>query len=1285
MATKAEGCAVAQDIDATEFDRIERAAKARSGGSKPLNKHYIEVVEGLLNAAKAQLSALQTTAPVRPPAQPVVTAGEGAGVPRPTQGVAPVARPQEPTQTSAPRSKGTSPSAKTIPGAYSGPATRVDDTDAFLADNEGVRAGVERLQAVGLGYAFEQVDAIYIAEDSAGFDADGSIYFDPDTNELQLWFSRATLDRPSLAKFTLIHEMGHVVDGAFGSAQGLDKFSSDARLGVSNLLMPTGSVARALDAEVAADTNIGEIMRYPLETVQSQRNTSEEIFAQLLALALVNNDVAAQLPPVAQQFISEVIRDAKQNGEGYVRQARLKAARETRAGGSKTRYGKTAPERGAAAQGAVSGRGGSPATGRVTPAGALAPTVHQDPPYMSQAPSQAREMAKGALLAVRDWTFTRGAFTRDLLSRAATMLPAANTYYQKMQAARVESTRLSLEVGSILEATNGLSVAEKGTGPRSVNALIRTMTYENKWAFKPDWVPTAKVDPVLAAWFNNELSSKAQDVVTRVFKHGNESLKAAQQAAKDSIESEVNPLIEKARAAGDTKTVDELEKAKVEADGKFRRLVELRGQTPYAPLRRFGNWAVVAKSKRYQDAEARNDTKELDELSRDGKHYHVEFVSNRMVARAREETLRQRMGDVAVSHFERTDDALLYGGESMFKAFSRFRNLAREKMDEGDTKVVETLDKALASMYISLVAETSARTAEFARRSVAGADMDMMQSFAEQGRAMAYFTGSLRTSGDAMDALRDMKQQVKNPVGGDRATASTLYNEVLRRHAMGLDYEPNAILDKALAVNSYWSLITSPSYLLMNLTQPWIATLPVLAGRFGAGRAASEMTKAYKNIITIATRLVDDPSAVSELPVDVRDVVQELLNRGSIDISLGVELGAFTSGGATRVGVWGEKAIRFPRTLVERGEMVNRVATAVAAYRLARNTPGAMMTHDAAVNYADKVIYETHGDYSAFNSPRLMRNAVGRFATQFRKFQLIQITMYARLISDASAKMSTPERLAARKALAYSLSTLMVLGGITALPGFTAISFLLGAFGDDDEPDNPEATLRRFFGGGPEADLLVRGVPNLAGLNIGSRIGAAGMLSILPYTDLEASRAGYQDILLGLAGPFVGGTLPKALDGWGMIAQGDYWKGLEMTLPRGFADVLRGVRFSTEGVSKRNGDVVLNAEEVNFFEGFMQAAGLPTKVVTDNQLLRNSQFNADAFYKSRTGSLKREYVEAYRAGDGRALARVRDEWKATQEARKRLGYPVQPLSELRKAPQAQRKREAKPMNTTLLE
>jgi hypothetical protein len=117
-------------------------------------------------------------------------------------------------------------------------------------------------------------------------------------------------------------------------------------------------------------------------------------------------------------------------------------------------------------------------------------------------------------------------------------------------------------------------------------------------------------------------------------------------------------------------------------------------------------------------------------------------------------------------------------------------------------------------------------------------------------------------------------------------------------------------------------------------------------------------------------------------------------------------------------------------------------------------------------------------------------------------------------------------------------------------------------------------------------------------------------------------------------------------------------------------------RLATEGITRRNGDLAMSPDEISFLEGFMQGVGLPTNQITDRNALVGAQFKADEFYKSRTTQLKRAYTEAYRSNDTAAMREVREDWQRTQDARRSLGYKAQPLGDLLKAPQEQRKREA---------
>lgn len=250
------------------------------------------------------------------------------------------------------------------------------------------------------------------------------------------------------------------------------------------------------------------------------------------------------------------------------------------------------------------------------------------------------------------------------------------------------------------------------------------------------------------------------------------------------------------------------------------------------------------------------------------------------------------------------------------------------------------------------------------------------------------------------------------------------------------------------------------------------------------------------------------------------------------------------------------------------------------------------------------------------------------------------------------------------------------MGGIMGLPGFTAIAFLYGLlFGDDDEPDNPELALRKAIGDDTIADLLVKGVPAALGVDLSGKLGMGNMLSVLPYTDVKFTRKDLPAAGFALlTGPF-GGLALKGADAVDYIGRGDYYKGMEQLVPTGLSNAMKGYRYGTEGITSKNGDVTMSADDISALDGFMVALGLPTKTITDRQFLQNAKFKYDEFYNEKTSELKREYVRAYSEGDAEARREVIEEWNKMQKSRAENGYTRQPLSTLLKAPQEKRKRE----------
>jgi hypothetical protein len=407
-----------------------------------------------------------------------------------------------------------------------------------------------------------------------------------------------------------------------------------------------------------------------------------------------------------------------------------------------------------------------------------------------------------------------------------------------------------------------------------------------------------------------------------------------------------------------------------------------------------------------------------------------------------------------------------------------------------------------------------------------------------------------------------------------------------------------------------------------------------------------------------------------------QDMILKLVDRGRIDIGMDTELGQVKLEGDSAAGRTFNRTDRLLRSASQKVEAVNRVSTALAAYRLERK---AGRSHEAALEYADEVIGQTHGDYTRINAPRAFNSPMGKVALQFRKFQLIQLTLLTKLVYNSFKGATAVEKATARRILTYTLAHTGVLAGVVGMPGFAAAAFianrLVDLFGDDDEPYNLENEMRKLLGGGEIAQVLMRGAPNLAGSDLSGKLGMGNALSILPFTDFEANREGFNAIAVGLTLGATGGLGARAFEALGDIKNGDYYRGLMGLAPTGFSQAIKAVVEADRGETNRRGDVLVSADEIATWESFAQAVGWPTTSVTERRFDRGVAFDNREAFDSRASKIKNEYTRAVRGSDSEARREAIEKWQRLQNSRREAGFKPQPMSTLMRAPQEQAKRE----------
>ena len=1119
---------------------------------------------------------------------------------------------------------------------------------AKLVKYTGITNGLKHLQKAGLISNVQNIESWLITSDNVPWDGMFALVDGKPT----IIFSQEALNDQYTATITLMHEVGHGADNVVDGQGGTYSSSPELNLTFNNgKLRPVGAVAREVYNHFInePDSPLSQMMVYPFVDNKGLNSDTmrEEIFAQLYAFSGMEQ---------ARLFLKDNLP--------------LTAAFMERTN-AKIKKANTSTQAVSAVQGAQSGQ----VQAGIKPQEINGRQIRANKEKILKSP------AAKAVSAVSSKVLNSVVFTEDLFKRA---ISAGIKAAKKMDTIYRERTNLEGQIERDVERVaslyNKIPVKERGTGDTSANKFVYDMTREKKWGFEPTWrtgtSEKVKIDPVMSKRFD-ALSPESRDWIESVFAHGDQMLKLKKQTLMDATNSEYDTLIQNAQAKGDTAKVAKFQADKKAQLAQFARLFAVSEFNPYAPMKRFGNYVVIAKSQKYLDATPAQQAK----LESDPDNYHVSFAESTASALELQRELEGTKSFAEVVAREKEDPSnRMYGG--LMQAFNKLRgDLDAELSNVTDPKEREALSKAravVADLYLASLAENSSRKAEMRRKGVAG-EIDMLRSFATQGRADAQFLATAKYTPQMTEAINEMRRETKK--GGDQLEKSQLFNEIMARHNQSLSYDNSEwsdVASKASRVTSVWMLATSPMYYLQNLTQPIMLSVPFMAGRHNYFKAQAALLKAYTQLGgLIKNSKIDEQFDFENVPADVRKMISTLVDRGRIDIGMETELGKFQVAGESKAAQGVNKVDRVLRSVGQKMEAINRVSTAIAAYRLELAKTGSIKD---ATEYADSVIAQTHGDYTRINAPRAFNTNVGKVALQFRKFQLIQLTLLTKLVANSVKGGTKEERTAARKALAFTLGHTAAMAGLVGMPGFAAISFiakgLAGMFGDDEEPYNLEKELYEAMvdqWGEDAATLIMRGAPAAGGVDLSGKLGMGNALSVLPFTDFELSKAGIAEAGFALTFGASGSLAQRFADGLKLIGSDEYYRGLEKLAPKGIADAMKAVRENEQGVTRLNGDVLVPADEIAAWESVAKGFGVPVTSDTKRRFLTDIKFEEEKAFKDKAAKLKNQYTKARREGDDTSA--VREKWNKLQEERVREGFKREPLSNLLQAPQAQAKRE----------
>jgi hypothetical protein len=335
--------------------------------------------------------------------------------------------------------------------------------------------------------------------------------------------------------------------------------------------------------------------------------------------------------------------------------------------------------------------------------------------------------------------------------------------------------------------------------------------------------------------------------------------------------------------------------------------------------------------------------------------------------------------------------------------------------------------------------------------------------------------------------------------------------------------------------------------------------------------------------------------------------------------------------------------------MLHHGDRMNRQVSLIAAYNLelARLNERTAKLEDGrlaselsakekeayAANQAVYMAEMTNGGTGATSAPRIAQNAIGRVLFMFKRYG---VQMHYLLFKSAREMLQSQDPVVRKQAMNQIIGiygTAAIFSGLQGLPLFGVLSMLYNMFKDDDDED-AAAVVRAGTN-----ELAYNGLLNyVTNINVASRIGLGDIL--FRDNKMSSGSASMAETAAEMLGGPVWGVASKIKRGIDMIGEGEVARGFETGLPSSVGNLMRGLRFATEGANTLRGDPIVG--DVSPGNAFAQLFGFAPADYT-KQLEINAQIKGIDKYINQTATkLRRQYNVAKHAYDFDKMQSVRE-------------------------------------------
>lgn len=584
----------------------------------------------------------------------------------------------------------------------------------------------------------------------------------------------------------------------------------------------------------------------------------------------------------------------------------------------------------------------------------------------------------------------------------------------------------------------------------------------------------------------------------------------------------------------------------------------------------------------------------------------------------------------------------------------------------------DAFKQALDVMSLQMLGSTRVQSRRMPRNFIQGASRDVTRNTLDYAQSMAAHLAKLDhqpTIDEALIKARDMARD-----GSRNADRTEILNEVEQRLAAPEYVASNTspAVNRILQM-SFLDKLFSPAYNLINMTQPIMNTVPLLAARHGWGATTGAMTRAYsiigggknlamgaantvraakgKDTTDILTSMRDRLGKAGEQYVRLFDYLE---GKGAIGSDAGLEVAKSirrADGVMGKVDAGLNYADAIARALPEAIETNNRMASAVAAFDLELKKGAG---EDAAMRKALDVVNQTQFNYSATNAPTFMKHPLAKVFFQFKKYAQGQYQFLGEQIATALKDADPAARKEAAKVLMNHALMVTAFAGVVGLPTEPIKALLLATapvtgFSMTDFEREIEKLMPEVLSRG-----LSRGIPGGFAFDLSGRMGENSMLTFGTPKSYKSDdvKAWLFDNLKGAPA----GLVEDWISGVNGLLTGDSSKQVESVgklIPiKMFSDTLDAYRKATEGKTNARGQEKMAPYSPQ--EAMVRAIGFTPAREANTRAAQSYFYDKSRGLKDERSELTNAYLKG-KTGDERTKAWAKiAKWNATQPAESRI-------------------------------